>query len=308
MARKISNVTQVQRLLELAARQRGGVRTDQATALGVTDHQLMSLVDRGVLRRRRRGLYVVVGSPADHHQAAMLAVLAAPPGAVASHETAAFLHGLAAAPTLVHVTVARDQRVRLPGVVAHRSPVPAPHRAKIGAIPVTSLHRTVVDLASVTDLDTVSSIVDPLIIEGRVRPDRLLRVVDDIVAAPGRHGTTLLRTALELWSRPITPESPAEARLLRRLLERGHDGFETQYELEVGGRRRRIDVAWPERLCGLEYAGAEAHGPAAWPDDEPRMDALKAAGWRIREVDAIDVSPSKTELWDWLDRHLRRTA
>jgi hypothetical protein len=238
----------------------------------------------------------------------VLALLAAPAGAVASHETAAPLLRLLPAPSEVHITVGPSQRVRMPNVVAHRSPLPPNHRARIGAIPVTSLHRTVVDLASVMELDAFAAVLDPLMTEERVRPARLLATLEDIVRAPGRHGTTVLRHALDVWVRPIEPESPAEARLLRKLIERGHHGFETQYEVVVGGRRRRFDIAWPTQRCALEYAGALAHGPRHWESDEARMAALKAEEWAVREVDALDVVPSKPALWNWLELHLRRAA
>jgi predicted transcriptional regulator of viral defense system len=101
----------------------------------------------GIIRRKRRAIYVVGGSVADHRQDLMVAVLAGPEGCVASHESAAFLHGLAPAPSMAHVTVGREQRLRMPNVVAHRSVMVPSHRGRIGAIPTTSLHRTIVDLA-----------------------------------------------------------------------------------------------------------------------------------------------------------------
>lgn len=308
MARNATKSASVRRLLTQAGRQWGAFDVAEALSLGVSHHQMQWLLRQGVIRRRRRGLYVVVGSPACPEQAAVLAVLAAPDGAVTSHDTAAYLHQLLPAPSEVHITVGPDQRVRMPNVVAHRSPVPSSHRARIGAIPVTSLHRTVVDLASVMELDAFADVLDPLMIQEQIRPERLLATLDDIVDAPGRHGTTILRHALDVWVRPIEPESPAEARLLRKLIERGHHGFETQYEVVIGGRPRRFDVAWPVQRCALEYTGALAHGPRHWGGDEPRLAALKAEGWAVREVDALDVVPSKPALWNWLDDQLRRAA
>lgn len=234
----------------------------------------------------------------------MLAVLAAPPDAVTSHETALFLHGLGPAPSQVHLTVHPDVRLRLDNVVAHRSPVPPTHRAMVGRLPVTTLHRTLVDLASVTDLDGLATVLDPLVTDGRVHPARLLSTIDDIVLAPGRHGTALLRTALQVWMGQIRPGSPAEARLLRLLRERGYAGYQTQVRVEVDGRIRFIDVGWPERQVGLEYAGRLPHGPRRWPSDEGRADALERAGWSLREVDASALLPGQTALWDWLARRL----
>ncbi|HEX4902160.1 MAG TPA: type IV toxin-antitoxin system AbiEi family antitoxin domain-containing protein [Acidimicrobiales bacterium] len=291
-----------------AASQFGAIRTDQLSACGLSKDQLAVMVRDGLLQRRLRGIYVSPTVPADHRQAAMVAVLRAPDGAVASHETALFAHGLGPAPSQVHLTVDPRHRVRAENVVAHRSPMPPNHRASIGPLPVTTLARTIVDLASVSDLDWLAAVVDPLIDDGRVDPGRLLRTLDDIVVAPGRHGTTLLRSALEVWIGPIKPGSPAEARLLRLLRERGYHGFEAQVGVEVGGRRYSIDVGWPDEHVGLEYAGRIPHGPRRWSRDEGRAADLEAEGWTMREVDAAAIAPGRTELWTWLDGHLRHRA
>ncbi len=238
----------------------------------------------------------------------MEAILAGPNGCVASHDTAAYLLGLMAAPTQVHVTVRPDERLRLDGVVAHRSPLPRSHVAAVGRIPVTTLARTVVDLASSSDLESFTEVLDPLLVSKRLRPERLLRTIDDIVEAPGRHGTTLLRTALDVWTAPIKPGSAAEVRLLRKLTEFGFGGFVTQHDVSAGDQTFRLDVAWPEERLLLEYSGKAFHGPRRWDRDENRAALITALGWNHREVDVADLVPGETALWNWLRRAFRRAA
>lgn len=291
-----------------AARQHGVFTWEQALAEGVGPARVRTLVTKGVTSRHRRGIYVVCGSPDTHEQGLMAAVLAAPPGAAGSHLTAAYMHGRCLAPPLVHITVGREERLRLEGVTGHRSVLPPSHRAMIGAVPVTSLARTVVDLASMGDVELLTDFVDPLLTAKRLTPGRILRTLDEIVDAPGRHGTQMLRRVLAAWTEPIRPGSPAEARLLRRLTELGMDGFVTQYEVVVGESRRFIDVAWPEDLVGLEYAGKDAHNPRHWESDEARFAVLAALGWRLREVDAPDLVPGERAVWNWLRSRLPRAA
>ena len=310
MTGNASPLTPIARLLHLAANQEGAFTSAQALDLGLTYHQISAMVERGLARRRRRGTYVVAGTPDTPERRTMEAVLSGPPGCVASHESAAYLLGLTSAPSQAHVTVGPTERLRLDGVVAHRSPLPPSHVAMVGRIPVTSLARTIVDLASVSELDRLAEVMDPLLVSGRLRPSRLLRVVDDIVDAPGRHGTALLRTALEVWTDPIAPGSAAEVRLLRRLRERGFDGYVTQHEVPVGEARFRVDVAWPDARVLLEYSGKAFHGPRRWSRDEERAEQIIALGWDHREVDAGDLVPGASALWRWLDSHLgmRRAA
>lgn len=300
--------TPLQRLLLLAARQHGVFTSHQAVALGLSYHQIGRLVANGIVRRRRRGLLVVAGSPDTPERRTMEAVLAGPYGCVASHESAAFLLGLVEAPSLVHITVGPEQRLRVDGVVAHRSTLPSSHVASVGRIPVTSLTRTAVDLASVSDLDRLADIIDPLLVSRRLHPSRLLRCVDEIVDAPGRHGTAILRSALDVWTTPITPGSAAEVRLLRRLGERGFVDFVTQHEVQVGGQTFRLDVAWPDDRVLLEYSGKAFHGPRRWERDERRAALISSLGWRYREVDAADLVPGASALWDWLRIARRRAA
>lgn len=298
----------VARLLDLAGKQHGSFATRQATMLGVTGQQLAAMVRDGLIRRRRRGLYEVVGSSNTPERRTMEAVLAGPSGCLASHESAAHLLGLLPAPAEVHVTVGPDQRLRLDGVVAHRSPVAPAHRAKVGAIPVTSLARTVVDLASVSDLARLADVVDPLLVAKRLRPAQLLGVIDDIVDAPGRHGTALLRNVLDVWRQPMRPDSAAEVRLLRRLDEHGFGGYVTQHEVTVDSKRLRLDVAWPDERVLLEYSGKDHHGPRRWGRDERRATGLERLGWAYREVDAADLVPGDSKLWSWLAQAFRRAA
>lgn len=295
-------------LLRLAGRQHGVFTSEQATQLGVTVDQCAGLVRRGTARRVRRGLYVATGSADDHPRRTMLAVVAGPVGTVASHESAAALLGIAPVPLQPHVTIGRRNSLRLDGVVAHRSVVPPHHRARVGAVPVTTLARTVVDLAATYDLEALGDLLDPLLVDKRLRPSQLLTTLDDIVERPGRHGTKMLRLCLAPWTDGIEPGSVAELRLVRRLLERGYGGFELQVPVETAGVRMRIDLGWPARRIGLEYIGRAFHGPRHTRRDLRRLEHLERAGWEIREVDATDLVPANLTLWAWLDARLRGPA
>lgn len=298
----------ISRLLRLASRQFGVFTTSQTRAHGVTRAQIRSLLERGLVQRRKRGLFVVAGSADTYERRAMEAVLSVPTRCAVSHTSAAYFHTGRTPPAQVHLTAGRNDRLHLDGVVGHRSVLPPSHVAMIGPLPVTTLARTVVDLASLGDLEHLTEFLDPLLASDRVTPSRILRTLDDIIRGPGRHGTVLLRTALAAWTEPIRPGSPAEARLLRRLTELGLTDFVTQHEVRVGERSRFIDVAWPGDLVGLEYAGTLAHNPRRWAADEVRAAELNAMGWRLREVDALDLLPGEHVLWDWLRSRLRIAA
>jgi hypothetical protein len=81
----------------------------------------------------------------------MAAVLACAPGAFLSHVAAAALHAIrATAASLIDVTITRPQLPSRPGLRVHgRIELTAADVAEIDGIPVTSVPRTLLDLATV---------------------------------------------------------------------------------------------------------------------------------------------------------------
>jgi len=142
------------------------VLTRQLTERGLDAHELARMRRRGELVRVRRGAYAPPQPASDETddyvaRAEQLAVRhrrlidgtmpQLHPRAVISHGSAALLHGLPIFPEAVerlHLT--RDRAgggVRRPMIHVHGSAMPAPDVTVIDGIPVTSLARTVVDLA-----------------------------------------------------------------------------------------------------------------------------------------------------------------
>jgi hypothetical protein len=116
----------------------------------------------------------------------------------------------------------------------------------------------------------------------------------------GRRGIGSLLGALEAWSPTIVPGSPAEVRLLRRLVELGLDPHDLvpQYELrdENGVLVARFDVGLPRYLAALEYDTDRWHGPRRFAADEARHDAAVREAWRVFHVAKPDLLPSSTRL------------
>jgi predicted transcriptional regulator of viral defense system len=139
----------------------GVVTTAELTASGISRGQVQRLVRRGALLRLARGLYAPATQTArsDHgtrHALLATAALAAQvtPGAVVSHQSAALIHGLdlLGRGTGQTVTLSRPpgstaSRRSGPGVHLHAAALPAGHVVARHGIPITSVARTVIDLA-----------------------------------------------------------------------------------------------------------------------------------------------------------------
>jgi hypothetical protein len=136
----------------------GIATTAELTGAGFSDDRLRTLTKRGDLYRVRRGVYAngprarEILAIADGMQLLQLAAAAAVtgPGAVVSHESAAYLYSidLLAAPEVATLTCpGRDNWHARPGIRLHVADVPAEHVTRRARMPVTTPARTVTDLA-----------------------------------------------------------------------------------------------------------------------------------------------------------------
>jgi predicted transcriptional regulator of viral defense system len=138
----------------------GIITTAELIAAGVSRSAIRRLVRRRVLLPVGTGIYARAASAAEVagcaggqalRIAAALAVSG--PGVVASHHGAASIHGLdllGTPPSGVAVTRPPDStgsRTGRPGVRVHAAALPAPHVTSWRGVPVTSVARTVIDLA-----------------------------------------------------------------------------------------------------------------------------------------------------------------
>jgi very-short-patch-repair endonuclease len=133
-------------------------------AAGVTAKQMRSLIRSGLLTQVRRGVYatkhamdIAAKDPSQAHALRVAAVrvavrVAAGNDVVASHHSAALLHGLdllkEAPGTVVTLTrsPAKRSRSRV-GVLFHAAELPDEHVTRQYGMPVTTVARTVIDLA-----------------------------------------------------------------------------------------------------------------------------------------------------------------
>src|SRR5437660_7487027 len=146
-------------LASLAERQHGLVTRAQAREEGFSKREIESRLEAGLWETLHRGVYRLAGSPRTWEQAVMGACLAA--GAVASHRTAAAVWALPLAAGDIEVTIAQSRRTRLRGAVVHRAtdlePVDCVYRRRL---PVTSVTRTLIDLAGVLPEDRLEVVLD----------------------------------------------------------------------------------------------------------------------------------------------------
>ena len=266
-----------------AGRQHALVTLDQAVQAGFTVDAIRRYLRTGRWRRARNGVFVVNGAPATWEQAALAAVLASGPEAVASHSTAGVLWGF---PNVFHgvtfeVSTPRPRRVRQPGVRVHRTVrfLEMEHTTHKG-LPVTSLARTLVDLSGSMSVDQLGIATDYARRELHLTLPQLQRCVAGLYPAPGRKPTRIhavLRARLEHHDES---ESGLEMRVLRAIVAAGLPEPVQQHSVDVGGRRRRIDLAYPALGLAIEVDGWKHHAPrSAFDADRARDNELEIINW-----------------------------
>ena len=229
----------------LARRQHGVVARVQTD---LTEAAWRRAIQSGTLLRVHDGVARLVGTADTAEQRIMAGVLAAGAGALASHRSAAHLHGVpgldGVAKDVVDVIGAarRDRSlaagtmnvVGLDGVVVHRPRDLRrlrPHR--IDGIPCTPVLRTLVDLGAVAP-HTVHGAV------GHALTDEIatLAAIETAIvehSQRGRHGITALRDALDDWALDGKPADSVLEPAMRRLVAR-YGLPAVEFHPVIGGR------------------------------------------------------------------------
>ena len=269
---------------EVARRQWGVVTLAQLTEAGLRDRGVRDWVQSGRLHRLYRGVYAYGHDRLRLEGRWTAAVMACGPGAVLSHRDAAQLWELRQSnAALIDVTVpSQNGRMRRPGIRVHRSGRLAPEEVTTRhGIPVTTVARTLLDLADVLDRQALRRAVTEAEYTNRFDLDSLNAVVE---ANPGRRGRRVIEAA---EGRRHRTRSPLEERFLAFAQRWGVEEPESGVWLEG----YEVDFVWPRAGLVVELDGVAAHGTrAAVRRDRIRDRVLWRAGFRTMRLtgDALD--------------------
>ena len=213
----------------------------------------------------------------------MAAVLTAGPGAVLSHLAAAQLWGLIPhREAWPEVTRPRYFR-RRHGIVAHRGLLPADERTVVDGIPVTTVPRTILDLANVLDRTRLERAINEM--EVRRLTDRL-SVPDLLRRHRGQRGIATLRAIFDdrTGERGISANE-FEAEFAKLIAGHGLPSPRFNADLAVRGRFFRPDAMWEREKLIVELDGRAVHGtPLAFERDRDRDRIRMLDGWRVVRV------------------------
>ena len=260
----------------LACKQHGVVARRQLQALGLGRGAVANRLATSRLHAVYRGVYAVGHTRLSGHGRWMATVLACGPGAALSHASAAALWALrASSASVIDVAVPRAAGRGLAGVRAHRLDLAPDEVTVLDAIPVTTVARTLLDLASVLPPRALERALDQAAVL-ELFDLRKLRTV--LAAHPGHHGAGTLARALDGHEAGTTlTRSELEERFLA--LCDAHGIPRPRVNTPVAGLD--VDFLFAAQRLVVEVDGFHFHRTrAAFERDRARDATLAAAGLR----------------------------
>lgn len=263
-----------------ASAQWGVVSRQQLRDAGLSRSMIGDRVRGGHLLPLHPGVYAVGHARLRREGHWLAAVLATGPQAVLSHRDAAGLHGLRPANhRRIDVTTTADRR-STPRIRVHRTRcLDAQDTTVAHGIPVTTVARTLVDLASVVPRDHLVRAVKEA--ERRNVFD-LWEVEAAMARTRGRMGSghRALRGALE--ERRALEGSATDSVLEDAFLRLVRDAHLPIPAANVQAEGLRVDAVWRSPRIAVELDGWENHRDRqAFERDRERDAVLTAAGWRV---------------------------
>jgi Transcriptional regulator, AbiEi antitoxin/Protein of unknown function (DUF559) len=264
--------------------------TRELLSRGVSAARIRTLVRRGVLVPVGHGVYVravvaarVSGDQCGEQALRVTSVLAlAGPSAVGSHHSAAVIHGLDLlgrlpfGTTVTHPPGSASQTGG-PGVRVHVAALPPEHVAVRGGVPVTSVARTVVDLARTSSFRSGVVVADSAL-RGKLTTKAELRSV--LAACARWPGIRQARLVVEFSD--ARAESALES--ISRVAFRDHGLPAPELQAWVGGDGviGRADFLWRRYATVGEADGAVKYASPGRAISQLRRDAsLRAAGFEV---------------------------
>lgn len=268
----------------LAARQHGVVARRQLLEAGLTSSAVHRRLARGIFKPIAGAGVYLLGPVERPRSREMAATLAAGPGSVVSHRSAASLWGLlhpdsrpASPPLPVEISVQLPARgPRREGVLVHRvRSLPDDERRECEGIPITSPARTLLDLAAILGQRELETAVARADREGLADASDVERL---LARHPGATGSALLREVMGREEGAALTRSEAEMRFLQ-LVRRAR--------LPAPRVNRKfgpfeLDFYWPAAKLAVEIDGFEYHSSRASFVGDRRRDAwLVSRGIRV---------------------------
>ncbi|HEY1356625.1 MAG TPA: DUF559 domain-containing protein [Solirubrobacterales bacterium] len=271
-------------MVDLAGRQHGVVSRRQLLDLGLKRGWIRVRIQRGQLHRMHAGVYAL-GRPDLPLEGRWLAgVLAGGDAAVLSHGSAAELWDIRRRRRASTVEIASPRSTRSTnGLRRHFVQRRLSEVTTRKGIPVTTLPRTIIDLAAILRVEALEAAVREAQYAHSLDPESLRRLLYEY---RGCRGVARLRLCLDNLG--IGPKGRTRSRLEDRfasLLARSEiPQPQLNALVDVGGELIEADCLWARERVIIELDGGAHRTDSAFESDRARDRRLQALGWKVGRV------------------------
>jgi hypothetical protein len=265
-------------LAELATTQEGVAALWQICELGLSARAAQERAQAGRLHRLFPGVYAV-GHPRVSVDGMRLgAVLSCGKGAALARRSASVAWGLLGGDGRRFDVVAPGRsggRVGCPKTIdLRRTRRLAPEDVtELRGIPITTVGRTLVDLAGCVASRVLQRAVHEAEVAGLLDVDAVIATIE---RNPGRRGTRALRAALGV-SAPDPANSAIAAAFLALCVDHGLPAPRLGVHVDGGDRRYEADALFPAERLIVELDGRRVHATARSFQNDRRRDSVLAA-------------------------------
>lgn len=285
--------------------------TGQLLAAGLSHQNIGNRVRSGRLHRLHRGVYAVGHTAPSVRREWLAAVLAAGDGAVLARRCAIALRGWwrYAVPTAAEVLVPRRHHGLVALDIRSTRSLRPEEIVRIDSIAVTSVARTLVDLADGIDVGTLTQLVSEAAFHDLLDRAALERCIERHRARPGR-GHHRRRGAYAAFLHGSTGTRSRNEERFARVISRSH------LPQQVAGMTRSIpggkpitpDFTWPRERLVVEIDDVGHLQPDKQRADKRRDRRLRAAGWRVHRIWADLLWAGDDEVVRIVERELATAA
>lgn len=272
----------------MATSQAGVVTRAQLREIGISDSAITQRVRTGRLHRIHPGVYAV-GHAAPSRNGRQFAALAwcGEPSAIARRTALEVWGAWRVTDRPIDMVVRRRTRPSEGVVVHHTRLLPREHVHQVGALRVTTVARTLVDLALELDALQLANVIHELEYRKRFDENDFVRCIERMQASVG---TPVAIAALEARrAGSAGTKSELERRVRALLVELGLEMPTTNTQVHTQLGWVEIDACWPDGKVYLEIDGPPHARMRTKHADRDRRIGLRDAGWRELRVGFLEL-------------------
>jgi hypothetical protein len=271
-------------LARLAGRQFNRVSRRQLIELGFSGMAIVHAVRTGRFVAVEEGVFAIAPVLAHDNWGRWMGATLTAPGTVLSHECASVAYGaLSLEPDFVTVTRPGGGGPRRHGgILVRRSATLEGDVTKLNGVPVTTVPRTLLDIAGRVSPQALARAVRETV---RLELITLIALGDALGKYRGRRGSRRLAEVVARYSGlPLErARSGAEVRAMEILRDAGRP----LPRLNTRVARTEADLSWPASRLIIEIDGGPFHLDVG--EDARKQVAWEAAGYTVRRLPSDDV-------------------